>query len=129
MNEAEYCDRIAIIDRGKIVNMGTPDELKKEVGGDIISLRGPHPEALRKEIEKMDGFKVHCEDGVLQFEVKEGEAVLPHLIKEVKESIDTVELRRPTLDDVFLRMTGRSIREEEATAKERMREKARQHHH
>ena len=121
MNEAEYCDRIAIIDHGKIVALDTPAQLKKDVGGDIITIKSSDMDSLKKELAKMSGFNLREEADSLCLEVNDGESFLPQLMREITTVIDTVELRKPTLDDVFLRMTGRSIREEEASGKEKMR--------
>ena len=121
MNEAEYCDRIAIIDHGKIVALDTPAQLKKAVGGDIITIKSSDMNSLKKELAKMSGFNLREEADSLYLEVNDGESFLPQLMREITTVIDTVELRKPTLDDVFLRMTGRSIREEEASGKEKMR--------
>jgi len=121
MNEAEYCDRIAIIDHGKIVALDTPAQLKKAVGGDIITIKSSDMNSLKKELAKMSGFNLREEADSLCLEVNDGESFLPQLMREITTVIDTVELRKPTLDDVFLRMTGRSIREEEASGKEKMR--------
>src|SRR5204863_4682591 len=69
MDEAEYCDRIAIIDRGKIVALGTPDELKAMVGGDVVTITSTAPGAAAKEIEDMLGVKPARDNGTLRMEV------------------------------------------------------------
>ena len=122
MNEAEYCDRIAIIDQGKIVALDTPSQLKKAVGGDIITITSSDMDSLKKELAKIDGFILREDCGALCLEVTDGETFLPRLMREVSTVIDTIELRKPTLDDVFLKMTGRKIREEEVSDKDRMRQ-------
>ncbi|MEW6407537.1 MAG: ATP-binding cassette domain-containing protein [Patescibacteria group bacterium] len=121
MNEAEYCDRIAIIDYGKIVALDTPLNLKKQVGGDIIRMTSGQKDNLKAELEKRYQQEAKEENGMLQIEVADGERFLPRLFNELDTKIDSIELRRPTLDDVFLKMTGRAIREEEVSDKERMR--------
>jgi len=122
MNEAEYCDRIAIIDHGKIVASGAPRELKKHVGGDIIRMSSAQKQKLKRELEERYKKEIKEEDGTLQLEVADGEKFLPRLFNELDTKIDSIELRKPTLDDVFLSLTGRKIREEEASSKDRMRE-------
>ena len=122
MNEAEYCDRIAIIDHGKIVASGTPRELKKQVGGDIIRMSSAQKQKLKRELEERYKKEIKEEDGTLHLEVADGEKFLPRLFNELDTKIDSIELRKPTLDDVFLSLTGRKIREEEASSKDRMRE-------
>ena len=122
MNEAEYCDRIAIIDHGKIVASGTPRELKKQVGGDVISMASKQKMELKKELEERYKKEVKEKGGFLQVEVEDGEKFLPRLFNELTAKIDSIELRNPTLDDVFLSLTGRAIREEKASDKEHIRQ-------
>jgi len=111
MDEADYCDRIAVIDNGKIVAMDTPNGLRKLLGGDIIQIRSPKLEAVKMEVQKMcPDREIKEEKGVLQIKVSEGEKILPRLAKEIVAPIDSIELRKPTLDDVFLFLTGREIR-------------------
>ena len=122
MNEAENCDRIAIIDYGKIVAIDTPANLKKQVGGDIIRMTSGQKRKLKKELEERYKKEIKEEDGTLQLEVADGEKFLPRLFNELDTKIDSIELRKPTLDDVFLHLTGRKIREKEASPKDHMRE-------
>lgn len=112
MNEAEYCDRIAIIDHGKIVALDTPFALKHIIGGDIIRLRSKEKEKLKQEL--LTKFKKQAKEqgDMLRIEVPNGEEFLPRLLKESETKIEAVELREPTLEDVFLHLTGRKIREE-----------------
>ena len=121
MDEAEYCDRIAFIDRGKIVALGTPDELKAMVGGDVVTITSTAPGAAAKEIEDMLGVKPARDNGTLRMEVPDGKAFVPRLVRELSAPVDTVTLRRPSLDDVFLKLTGRAIRDEEVSARDRNR--------
>ncbi len=125
MNEAEYCDRIAIIDNGKIVALGSPSNLKKQLGGDIIRMTSAEKNNLKKELEQRYGKEIKEENGVFQLEVADGEKFLPRLFNELDTKIDFIELRKPTLDDVFLSLTGRKIREEEASNKDHMRARMR----
>lgn len=121
LNEAEYCDRIAIIDQGKIVALDTPANLKKMVGGDIITMASADLEKLRHEIENKFSLAVKIQDERLKFEVTDGDKFLPKLFNKLEAKIISVELRKPTLDDVFLNLTGKKIREEEASDKDVMR--------
>ena len=125
MNEAENCDRIAVIDHGKIVALDTPVNLKKQVGGDIIKMTSGQHRKLKEELEKRYNKEVKEEDGKLRLEVADGEKFLPRLFNELDTKIDSIELHKPTLDDVFLHLTGRKIREEEASSKDRLREHSR----
>ena len=121
MDEAEYCDRIAIIDRGQIVALGTPDELKAKVGGDVITITSTKPDAAAKQLEELLGVTPAREDGMLRIEVADGKKFVPRLVRQLTAPVDTVSLRRPSLDDVFLKLTGHAIREEEASTRDRNR--------
>ena len=122
--EAEYCDRIAIVDHGKIIALDTPANLKKIVGGDIITITAADKEKLTKLKSKF-GIDVKVEDDKLKIKVADGDKFLARLFNELEEKIQSVELRKPTLDDVFLNLTGKKIREEEATNKDAMRRRMR----
>ncbi len=113
MDEAEYCDRIAIMDRGRIVALDSPAHLKRQVGGDIIRIESGQKDLLKKELEQRYGKSVREEGDALTFEMADGARFLPRLFDEVHAKIDAVELRKPTLDDVFLSLTGRGFRGEE----------------
>ncbi|HTM67835.1 MAG TPA: ATP-binding cassette domain-containing protein [Candidatus Binatia bacterium] len=113
MNEAEYCDRIAIIDRGTIVALDTPSALKRMVGEDVIVLKCADKERLRKELKDRYGFDAKDERDALRLEVEDGAKFLTRLFNELDTKIEGIELRRPTLEDVFLKLTGKKIREEE----------------
>lgn len=118
MNEAEYCDRIAIIDYGKIVALDSPGGLKKKLGGDVIKIGSQKKAELKKEIVAKYKLKIKEDGDFLLLEVKNGEEFLPRLFNELKNPIDSIELRKPTLDDVFLKLTGRKIREEEVSTRD-----------
>ena len=121
MDEAEHTDRIAIIDYGKIVALDTPESLKGMVGGDIISVKVKDSEDTARRIEGQYGVEVRSTKDGLYFEVANGEEFIPRFVMDFKSEILAVSLRRPTLDDVFLKLTGRQIREEEASGRDRMR--------
>jgi ABC-2 type transport system ATP-binding protein len=121
MNEAEYCDRIAIIDYGKIVALDTPNNLKKQVGGDVIKITSKENQKLKDELQTRYKKEIYQEDGILKLEVENAEEFLPRLFNELKTPIDSIELHKPTLEDVFLKITGRQIRQEEASSKDLMR--------
>ncbi len=118
MNEAEYCDRIAVIDHGKIVALDTPSALKKLVGDDVITVRSAAKDALREELRRRYGLDAKDEQGALRLDVADGASFLSKLFNELDTKIDAIELRRPTLEDVFLHLTGRKIREEDAPARD-----------
>jgi ABC-2 type transport system ATP-binding protein len=125
MDEAEYCDRIAIIDKGKIAALGTPSELKSKVGGDVITVTVADPTAAAAEIAERFSLTPLMDDGSLRLEVPDGAAFLPRLVRELSVPVETVSLRRPSLDDVFLKLTGHAIRAESASGTDQMRSVAR----
>jgi len=115
MDEAEKADRIAIIDHGKLVTIDTPEELKKIVGKDIISVKTDDNDKAAEELRLHYRIEARHDSNGLTFEVDGGEEFLPNFIRQLGTKILSVSLRRPTLDDVFLKLTGREIREEEAS--------------
>jgi ABC-2 type transport system ATP-binding protein len=120
MDEADVlCDRILVIDDGAIVAQGTPDELKRRVAGDsvILSFEQQRSTVVVAElVSRLDGATdPSIEGNEVRFQVPDGASALPVLLRAmVEHDLDAsgVEVRRPTLDDVFLTMTGRSLREE-----------------
>lgn len=122
MNEAEYCNRIAIIDGGNIVALDTPENLKSSIGGDVVTLKSKDIQLLKDDIADMGADEIKDIIGGIQVEIKDGETFLPKLFAKSRAKIDSVELREPTIDDVFLKITGKQIREEEASSVDRMRQ-------
>jgi len=113
MDEATNADRIAIIDHGKIVALDTPENLKQIVGKDIISVKTDDDHSATEEISHRYHIEARHDSDGITFEVTNGEAFIPSFIKEFGVKILSINLRRPTLDDVFLKLTGRELREEE----------------
>ncbi len=114
MEEAEVAGRIGIIDRGRIVALDTPDRLKDSMGGDVITLEAKDNVAAAAEIQKKFEVTAAPENGSLSFSVPHGDHFLPQLIRDLETPIVSVALRRPTLEDVFLKLTGHAIRQEQA---------------
>ena len=127
MDEAEFCERIAIIDRGQIVALGTPSELKSRVGGDVITVTTADSAAAAREIAERFAITPLADNGSLRLEVPDGAAFLPRLVRELSVPVQTVALSRPSLDDVFLKLTGHAIRSEGADDKTKLRHMARLH--
>jgi ABC-2 type transport system ATP-binding protein len=118
MDEAEYCDRIAIIDHGRIQAVDTPEELKSMVGGDVVTLTTADDERAAPLVGAIAGSHATVSDGTLRVEVGDGAAFVPRLVRELPVEVTSVAFRRPSLDDVFLKLTGRAIRADEADAKD-----------
>jgi ABC-2 type transport system ATP-binding protein len=125
MEEAEVCDSIAIIDNGNIIAMGTPEELKKTVGGDVIYIRTSDNTKGKLEIEKLFHVKVSEKDNELFLTSLRGDACIPEIIKALGETVQSVRLQRPTLNDVFLKMTGKEIRDNSVSSNDTVREAVR----
>ncbi|WP_211194029.1 ATP-binding cassette domain-containing protein [Pyxidicoccus fallax] len=119
MEEAEYCDRIAIVDAGRIVALGSPAELKAKVGSDRVRLRTVDDGAAIAALKARFGIDAAVRDGAVTFGVAEGERFIPRLFAELGVSIHSVSVARPTLDDVFMAHTGTSIRDAESQRPER----------
>jgi ABC-2 type transport system ATP-binding protein len=115
MEEAELCDRIAIIDRGEIVVLDTPDALKASVGADRVVLGTTDDVAAVAALRDRFGIEATMAEGALILHVASGEAFVPRLFAELGVGITSVAVSRPTLDDVFMRYTGSTIRDAEAT--------------
>jgi ABC-2 type transport system ATP-binding protein len=115
MDEAEHCDRIAIIDRGEIVVLDTPEALKAGVGADRVVLGTADDAAAIAALRERFGIDAATADGAVTFHVAAGEAFVPRLFAELGVEITSVTVARPTLDDVFLRYTGSTIRDAETS--------------
>ncbi|MFQ5825844.1 MAG: ATP-binding cassette domain-containing protein [Dehalococcoidia bacterium] len=121
MDEAENADRIAVIDRGRIVALDTPEALKRRVGGDIISLRTADDDRAMEEVRERFDIQAQRDSQGLTFEVKNGSEFIPSLVGGLGIEVLSISLRRPTLDDVFLKLTGRELRDSELGGRDIMR--------
>ncbi|HLC04462.1 MAG TPA: ATP-binding cassette domain-containing protein [Anaerolineales bacterium] len=134
MDEAENCDRIAIIDHGQIVALDTPEALKGLVGGDIVTVRTSNNEAAITKLTQLETIETRRgPEGQVIIETAKGDQFIPRMINIFADGGDPLEvhsvnLRRPTLEDVFIKLTGRAIREEEASGKDQMRLRRRMFH-
>ena len=115
MDEAENADRIAIIDYGKLVAMDTPERLKNIVGKDIISVKTDNNDRAVEEIRLRYRIEATRDSDGLTFKIANGEEFLPTFIREFDTKILSISLHRPSLDDVFLKLTGHEIRQEAAS--------------
>jgi len=120
MEEAEYCDRIAIMDNGVIVVSGTPEELKAGVGKDRVQIRTEDDALATLRLKELFGLDATQSEGTLTMHVAGGEAFIPRLFAELGVAIRSVSVARPTLDDVFMEHTGRTIRDAESSGTERL---------
>ena len=119
MDEAEYCDRIAIMDKGQIVVLDTPDALKASIGQDRVTLDTDDDEAAIAALAEHFQIAAQISEGSVAFGVPQGELFVPRLFAELDVPIRSVSVSRPSLDDVFMSYTGTTIRDAEASAVER----------
>jgi len=121
MDEAENCDRIAVIDHGKIQALDTPERLKRLVGGDTVVVTGD-PD-LQRDIAARYGVTIQRVGTGLEshFQVSDSAEFVPRVAVDFRGRIRSIQVTPPSLDDVFLKLTGRIIREEEGTPLDRMR--------
>jgi ABC-2 type transport system ATP-binding protein len=125
MDEAEYAHRIAVMDYGKIIALDNPKGLKSMVGGDVISLNTEDNQRAQAEIQKRYQIESRSDGEHVTFEITNGDRFIPVLIKELDTEILSISLRRPTLDDVFLKLTGHRLRDE--PVKSELKEMVRRH--
>jgi daunorubicin resistance ABC transporter ATP-binding subunit len=116
MDEAEFCDRIAIMDQGEIVALDTPEALKAEVGEDRIRIHTEDHQATIAAIRDRFGLEAQVSEGAVTFSVPSGEEFVPRLFAELGQPITSVNVSRPTLDDVFMSYTGSTIRDAEESS-------------
>ena len=121
MDEAEHCDRIAIIDHGKIVAIDTPEALKASVGKDRVQIHTENDEAAIAELADAFGIEAAVHEGAVTFSVTSGEQFVPQLFARLTVPVRAVSVSRPSLDDVFMSYTGTTIRDAEATGHDAMR--------
>ncbi len=122
MDEAEWCDRIAIMDHGQIVALDSPEALKEQVGTDRVSIHTDDNDAAIAALAERFGVEARVAEGAVAFGVPAGEEFVPRLFAELGVPIRAVNVSRPTLDDVFMSYTGTTIRDaEEDQAKHRNR--------
>jgi ABC-2 type transport system ATP-binding protein len=122
MDEAEWCDRIAIMDHGEIVALDSPETLKAGVGTDRVTIHTDDDDATIAALAERFGIEARKSEGAVSFGVAGGEEFVPRLFAELGIPIKAVNVSRPTLDDVFMSYTGSTIRDaEEDQGKDRNR--------
>jgi ABC-2 type transport system ATP-binding protein len=119
MDEAEYCDRIAIMDHGQIIALDSPESLKASVGKDRVLISTDDNAAAIRALNDQFGLEGAVSEGAVRFAVESGEHFVPRLFAEFSMPIRAVSVARPSLDDVFMSYTGTTIRDAEATGADR----------
>ncbi len=122
MDEAEYCDRIAIMDHGTIMVLDTPEALKASIGTDRIQIHTDDDERAIAALRDRFGLEARMVEGAVTFGVASGEQFVPELFRALDVPIRSVSVSRPSLDDVFMSYTGTTIRDAEASSTDNMRQ-------
>lgn len=115
MEEADRCDRLAILSRSEIVALGTPDELRDSVGGDCLTIRGPRPGALAEAVRDRFGVPAKVVAGSVRIEHDDGRDLLRQVVDAFPNEVASVTLGKPTLEDVFITRTGHRFWDEDQT--------------
>ncbi len=109
MEDADRCDTIGVLHEGRLVALDTPGALKATVGGDVLSLRAADPVILAEHVGNKFGCACQVVDGVVRIERPDGHTFVPELIEAFPGEIDSVTIGKPTLEDVFMHLTGRRL--------------------
>nr|WP_206760611.1 ATP-binding cassette domain-containing protein [Sulfolobus islandicus] len=123
LEEADmYGDRIAIIDKGKILAIGSPKELKEKIGGDLVSLQTNNDDLAMKVVSSIDGILdvKKANDGI-RIKVRNGEEKAPEILESLVKNgikVSRMSITEPTMDEVYMEVTGKRLRDEEASAQE-----------
>ncbi len=117
LDDAEACNRVGILNEGKLVAVGTPDELKRQVSGDIVIVDSPAPEQLAPKISQQFGYVVASIEGTLRIECHSGHEFVRDVVAAFPSEIRSVHFAKPTLEDVFIKLTGRHFEEDGTSEK------------
>ena len=112
IEEGDRCDRLALVDRGQIVAEGEPATLKHEIGGDVVVVRASEPKALAVELKEKFDLEASVHEDRLRFEKESAPEFVGRLAESFPGRIEAIAVSKPTLEDVFLRRTGRRLGEE-----------------
>ncbi len=119
MEEADRCDRVAILHEGNLVAMGRPEELKESVGGEVVVIHSQDPAALREKIQTRFGHPARIVDGSLRLEHPRAHEFIPQVVEAFPGEVKSLTFGKPTLEDVFIQKTGQRFwREEKSPAGE-----------
>jgi ABC-2 type transport system ATP-binding protein len=116
MDEAEFCDRIAIMDQGQIVALDSPEALKETIGADRVRIETDDNDAAIAALRDRFEIEARIAEGAVMFNVPGGEEFVPRLFAELDVPIRAVSVARPSLDDVFMSYTGTTIRDAEESS-------------
>lgn len=114
LDEADKCDRLAVLDRGSLIACETPDALKSRIGGDVVTFECADPERLAAELRERHGFDASVVSGVVRFETERGAETIAALMRSLPADVSSATVARPSLEDVFIRLTGHGFGDREA---------------
>ncbi|MCA9773163.1 MAG: DUF4162 domain-containing protein, partial [Myxococcales bacterium] len=116
MDEAETCDRLGILHRGRLVALGSPQDLKREIGGEVVSIEAAHPDKLAEEIGATYGVEAQVVGRTVRVERSGAHAFVAELAGRYGAELGNVTIGKPTLEDVFIHRTGTDFWSEGASA-------------
>jgi ABC-2 type transport system ATP-binding protein len=116
MEEAERCDRLAILNEGNLVALGTPEALTREIGGDVILLEARDPQSLADRIREKFHVDTTVMDKQVRIEIENGHRFVPDVVEAFPGEIQSLSVSKPTLEDVFIHRTGHRFWSDEAEA-------------
>ena len=109
IDEAEQCDRVGVLHQGRLVAMGDPDTLKGSVGGDVVVIWADNPEDMGVKMRERFGCEASVIDGALHVEHPCGHEFVREVVDAFPGAVKSATFGRPTLEDVFIRLTGRRL--------------------
>jgi ABC-2 type transport system ATP-binding protein len=109
MDEAERCDRLALLHRGEVLSMAAPDALKREMGYDVITLHATDPDLLAARVAERFGVRSHVHDGCVRVELESGHRWVAEFVEAFPGEITSLHLDKPSIEDVFIHRTGASL--------------------
>jgi len=116
MEEAERCDRVGVMHQGRLVAVAPPGELKASIGGDVVVIHARAPEALERKLRERLGLAGTLVDGTIRIERPRGHELIGALVEAFGDEIESVSVGKPTLEDVFVNLTGQQFFTGEPTA-------------
>ncbi len=109
IEEADHADRVGVIHEGHLVAIGAPDALKKEVGGDVLTIEAQEPDAMRMKLKEIFPCEVKSVDGSLRVEMSDAHLAIPRIAKAFSGEVRSITLGKPTLEDVFINKAGKRL--------------------
>jgi ABC-2 type transport system ATP-binding protein len=106
MDEAERCDRVGVLHRGRLIALAPAGELKRQIGGDVVVVRAARPERLQQRLKQRFGCPVALVDGTLRLESARGYLLVAQIVEAFGDEVESVSFGKPTLEDVFIQLTG-----------------------